>query len=225
MNSIFKDIFEDFDIFTVEKKPPHVNHGNPVNIITNPCCHNDDQEPMTIIWPDSKHGPWIAGGACLRWFQGQPVGENDIDVFCSSAEQAQTVIDAVKSYGRYSTKYESENAVTLSYYDKQNTKTWTIQIIKRRYFNSLQEVIDNFDISVCQVGTGGQEWLLGNDTARDIRERNLRMYIPLQPDAAKRLAKYWTYGYRPVKGLLSAVQNNPVAKKMFQSNEDYENAF
>jgi len=100
-----------------------------------------------------------------------------------------------------------------------------LKVIKRRYFNSLQEVIDNFDISVCQIGTGGNEWLLGDETARDIRERNLRMYFPLQPDAAKRLSKYWTYGYRPVKGLLSAVQNNPVAKKMFQSNEDYENAF
>jgi hypothetical protein len=225
MRSILKDIFDDFDVFTDTRKPLHPNHGTPVDIITNPCCHNDDQEPMTIIWPDKERGPWIAGGACLRWYQGQPVGENDIDVFCASAEQAKTIIDNIKSYGRYSTKYESDNATTLSYYDKQNTKYWTIQIIKRRYFKTLQEVIDNFDISVCQIGTGGQEWLLGKNTARDIRERNLRMNVPLQPDAAKRLAKYWTYGYRPVDGLVPAVQNNPVAKQMFQSNEDYENAF
>jgi hypothetical protein len=224
MRSILKDIFDDFDVFTDTRKPLHPNHGTPVDIITNPCCHNDDQEPMTIIWPDKEHGPWIAGGACLRWYQGQPVGENDIDVFCASAEQAKTIIDNIKSYGRYSTKYESDNATTISYYDKQNTKYWTIQIIKRRYFKTLQEVIDNFDISVCQIGTGGQEWLLGKNTARDIRERNLRMNLPLQPDAAKRLAKYWTYGYRPVDGLLSTVQKNPVAKQMFQSNEDYENA-
>ena len=51
------------------------------------------------------------------------------------------------------------------------------------------------------------------------------MKMPLQPDAAKRLAKYWTYGYRPVPGLLEAVQNNPIGKTEFQIDGDYENAF
>lgn len=211
--------------FSLEPTSLHRNHGQAVDVIEFPCCHRDDSEPMTIIAPTLKEGPWIAGGACLRWYQNQPVGESDIDIFCSSPEQAERVIEHIKSYGRWSTKYESDNATTLSYYSKDRNKEWTLQVIKRRYFCSLKEVIDNFDISVCQIGTGGNEWLLGDETARDIRERNLRMYFPLQPDAAKRLSKYWTYGYRPVKGLLSAVQNNPVAKKMFQSNEDYENAF
>ncbi len=223
MGSILSDIF--VRIGDIESKPLHKNHGKTVDIVGFPCVHHNDSEPLTIIWPDLKQGPWIAGGACLRWYQGQPVGENDIDVFCSSPEQAQRIIDNIKSYGRYTTKYESENATTLSYHDKDSKKYWTLQIIKRRYFTSLKDVIDNFDITVCQIGTGGNDWLLGKHTARDIRERNLRMNLPLQPDAAKRLAKYWTYGYRPVDGLLDSVRSNPVAKKMFTTNEDYENAF
>lgn len=218
-------ILEDFFSGRFESKPLHPNHGKAADVLEFPCCHKEDSEAMTVVAPTLKEGPWIAGGAALRWYQGLPVGENDIDVFCSSAEQAQKVIDWVKSYGRFSTKYESENATTLSYYSKDNSKTWTIQVIKRRYFMSLQDVIDNFDITVCQIGTGGNEWLLNKDTARDIRERNLRMRMPLQPDAAKRLAKYWTYGYRPVGGLLAAVQANPIGKKMFQTDEDYHNAF
>ena len=52
------------------------------------------------------------------------------------------------------------------------------------------------------------------------------MKIPLQPDALKRLVKYWTYGYRPVDGLLDAIQNNPAAKWQFGAEtEDYQNAF
>lgn len=224
MSSILEKIFDDLR-FDVETKPVHRNHGNAVDIIEFPCVHRDDQEPVNLILPHLKEGPWIAGGACLRWYQNQPVGENDIDVFCSSAEQAQTVIDYVKSYGRYSTKFESENATTLGYWDKENKKQWTIQIIKRRYFTSLKDVIDNFDITVCQIGTAGNDWLLADHTARDIRERNLRMRIPLQPDAAKRLTKYWTYGYRPVDGLLDAVKINPIAKQHYASDEDYHNAF
>jgi len=222
MGSILVDLFNDFgDTFT----PKHANYGKPVEIIHVPCCHSEDQEPMTIIWPDLKNGPWVAGGACLRWYQGQAVGDNDIDVFCRDEAQAQAVIDSIKSYGRYSVKHESENATTLSYHSKGGDKYWTLQIIKRRYFKNLQEVIDNFDITVCQIGTGAQEWMLGSTTARDIRERNLRMNMPLTPEAAKRLIKYWTYGYRPVEGLLEAIQNNPVAAQEFKIDGDYENAF
>lgn len=223
MSSILEEIFgREFDF---ETKPAHVNHGKPVNVIEFPCCHREDNEPLTLIAPTLKEGPWIAGGAALRWYQGLAVGENDIDVFCADPEQAQRVIDEIKSYGRYSTKWESENAVTLSYYTAGATKEWTIQIIKRRYFISLKDVIDNFDITVCQIGTGGNEWLLGRYTARDIRERNLRMMVPLQPDAAKRMVKYWTYGYRPVEGLLDSVRTNPVAKTTFSGDNEYETAF
>jgi len=224
MGSILSHIFEDFET-AFNPTTRHENYGKEVDVIEFPCVHKADSEPMTIIWPDLKNGPWIAGGATLRWYQTQPVGENDIDIFCSSEEQANSVIERIKSYGRYSTKFESENAVTLSYHDKKGDKYWTLQIIKRRYFMSLQDVIDNFDISVCQIGTCGNNWLLGKNTARDIRERNLRMNVPLQPDAAKRLVKYWTYGYRPVDGLLEAVQTNPVAKKVFEIDGDYNNAF
>jgi len=223
MPSILEDIFS--REYVIDVKPSHPNHGKSVDVVEFPCVHRDDSEPLSIIWPNLKEGPWIAGGACLRWYQGLPVGESDIDVFCSSQEQADRVIEEVKSYGRYSTKWESENAVTLTYYNKESSRNWTIQIIKRRYFMSLKDVIDNFDITVCQIGTGGNDWLLGGRTARDIRERNLRMVYPLQPDALKRLTKYWTYGYRPVEGLVESVKSNPVAKKTFQGDNDYETAF
>lgn len=214
-----------FDDFLTDIEPRHKNHGQPVDVVDFPCVHREDSEPATIIWPDLKQGPWIAGGAALRWYQNQPVGDNDIDVFCANAEQAQRVIDEIKSYGRYSTKWESDNAVTLSYYNQSSSKNWTIQIIKRRYFTSLRDVINNFDITVCQIGTGGNDWLLGQSTARDIRERNLKMIPPLQPDSVKRLVKYWTYGYVPVDGLLESVRNNPVGKKEFHGDNEYDTAF
>lgn len=224
MSNLF-DIFTNIDFDATATVVRHANYDKAIDIIEFPCVHREDQEPVNLILPHLKEGPWIAGGAALRWYQNQPVGDNDIDVFCSSAEQAQKIVDEVKSYGRYSTKFESENATTLSYHDKEGKKYWTIQVIKRRYFTSLKDVIDNFDITVCQIGTAGNDWMLGDHTARDIRERNLRMQLPLQPDAAKRLAKYWTYGYRPVDGLLENVQTNPLAKQHYESDEDYQNAF
>jgi len=219
-------VIEDF-FMSATSEPVSSNYSKAVDIVEFPTVHKDDSEPLTLIWPDIERGPWIAGGACLRWYQGLPVGDSDIDVFCANAKQAADVIENIKSYGRYSVKFESENAVTLSYHSKDDySKNWTIQIITRRYFSSLEEIISNFDISVCEVGTAGNQWQLGPFTGRDIRERNLRFKIPLQPDAMKRLIKYWAYGYRPVEGTIETIQNNPNAKWQFGAEtEDYQNAF
>lgn len=212
------------DIFA--DTPSSTNSGKDFDLYSVPTIVAEDAEPVCLIEPNKEKGPWIAGGAPLRWFQKLAVGENDIDVFCANARQAQDVISRIKSYGRYTVKHESENAVTLDYWRKDDYgNRWTIQVITRRYFANVQEVIDNFDITVCEIATCGNEWVLGKFTARDIREKNLRFKQPLAADAAKRLIKYWVYGYRPVPGTIEAIQNNPEGRWEFQQDEDYNNAF
>jgi hypothetical protein len=226
MNKTIIDLESIFAEFNAVNSANSINSDKAVVVGEYPTIHSNDLEPVSIIEPDLENGPWIAGGSCLRWFQDQPVNDSDIDVFCRNAIQAQQVIERIKSYGRFSVKYESENAVTLTHYTKDDFSTqWTIQVITRRFFNNPKEVIDNFDITVCQIGTTGTEWILGQETARDVREKNLRMIPPLHSDAPKRLTKYWTYGYRPVPGLLAAIQNNTETRWSFSQDEDYNNAF
>ena len=217
-----KDLFQHLELDS-----SYSNSDKPVEVQQYPTIHHDDWEAVTLVQPDLENGPWIAGGACLRWFQGLSVGQNDIDVFCRNAVQAQQTIERIKSYGRYSVKYQSENAVTIEYLSNGSSQLdhKVIQVITRRYFGSLKEVIDSFDISVCELGTCGNEWRLGPFTARDIREKNLRFKLPIQPDAPKRLTKYWTYGYRPVKGTLEAIQESPTTRWAYSTDEDYNNAF
>ena len=214
------------DFFDIQGTSKHQNFGKKVNCKEYPTIHKNDWEPVTLIEPDLDHGPWIAGGAALHWWQYQPVGESDIDVFCRDQIQAQQVIDRIKTYGRYHVKFESENAVTIEYNSIGDwNQHWTIQIITRRYFKSIQDVINGFDITVCEIGTTGTEWHMGQFTARDIRERNLRFKLPLQPDAPKRLTKYWVYGYRPVPGTVEQIYDNPNTRWAFSETEDYQNAF
>ena len=216
LNDIFSDIFEPQIV--------HANSGKDVVIHPYHLVHVLDQEPVNVIEPSEK-GPWIAGGACLRWYQGEPVGGSDIDIFCANAMQAEQTLSRIKSWGRFTTKFKSDNAITLGYQPKEYTvyspMSWNLQVIIKRYYSSLQEVIDNFDITACQIGFDGENWLLNPYTARDIREKNLRMTLPLHPDATKRLTKYWTYGYRPVDGLLDTIMANPESRWAFEATEDY----
>ena len=199
-----------------------INSDKPVDIVQFPTVHIDDSEPFTIIWPDLEQGPWVAGGAALRWYQGLPVGDSDIDVFCRSPQQATKLLDEIKSYGRFHVKHQSDNAVTIEHNNIDDwNKRWTIQIITKRFYQSAQEVIDNFDITVCEIATCGNQWIMNPQTARDIRERNLRFKMPLQNDAPKRLTKYWTYGFRPVEGTIEAICNNANTRWEYEPGEDY----
>ena len=216
---MLKDLFENF-------KVAGSNYDKEAYVSDFSTVHHNDFEPVSIINPSIEDGPWIAGGAPLRWYQDQPVGDSDIDVFCRSPKQAADIIEKIKSYGRFTVKAESENAVTIDYWKKDNYDgEWTIQVIVRRFFNRPEEIIKNFDITVCQIVTDGEHWVLGERTARDIREKNLCMDLPLHDDAVKRLTKYWAYGYRPVDGLLDSIINNPTTRWEFNPNEDYQNAF
>lgn len=224
MKSSIIDIFNDF--LTNEESPKGPLYDTVPVIDSYKTVHRDDLEPVSIISPDLKNGPWIAGGAPLRWYQGKPVGESDIDIFCRDSLQADEVLTRIKDYGRWTEKFNSENAVTVGYWSKEAFATqWTLQIIKRRYFKSIEDVIRSFDLTVCEIGTCGNEWELGPFTARDIRKKNLRFKLPLQPDSVKRLTKYWIYGYRPVNGTIDSIVNDPNSKWAYNSEEDYNNAF
>ncbi len=191
--------------------------------------HFNDYLPINIIKPDIDEGPWIAGGACLKWIQNQPVGKySDIDVFCKNEQQAKELIDYIanhlglKNHNGYTQKlFESKNATTFSI--DANYNHWKIQVITCNYFNSIQEVIDLFDLSVCQVATTGNEWILGEKTAKDINQRNLR-FNKITSAAPKRLIKYWTYGYTPVSGTIEVIQNHPDCNWDFTNDEEYANA-
>ena len=186
-----------------------------------PTIHFNDRQPVSVIEPDLSEGPWIAGGAALKWFQQQPVMDSDIDIFCRSRSQAQAVIDRIKGYNRYQIKHESDNAVTISYHDKdQWSSSWNLQVITKNFYPDIESVINQFDITVCQIGTTGTEWVLGRNTARDIRTRTLAFTERRGPDSVKRLVKYWIYGFRPEPATLDSLINDPDLRWDFASDGD-----
>ena len=69
-------------------------------------------------------------------------------------------------------------------------------------------MIDDFDLTVCQIATDGKQLWTGEHFARDVADRRLRFH-KLGPNSAKRLVKYWIYGYQPTDTEIARVNSAP----------------
>lgn len=183
-----------------------------------------DWEPVTIINPSLEHGPWIAGGAALKWYTRRAVGLSDIDVFFKSNSQLEQVLSFIKSSGRFFVRYESDNAITIDYRSLNDKEeySWDIQLIKKRYYDDPEELIKSFDVTVSQIATDGKTWITGPKTKDHIKNKVLE-FSHVQSNTARRLVKYWTYGYQPTSETINYVLNNSGENWKYSYEDDYDN--
>ena len=86
--------------------------------------------------------------------------------------------------------------------------SYKVQLIQRQFYETPQAIIDDFDITVCQIVTDGKQVWTGERFARDVAERRLRFH-KLSPGSAKRLVKYWVYGYQPSDAEIDMINTAP----------------
>lgn len=191
--------------------------------------HADDRDIVEYLQGlvHYKDHCWIGGGTPLNWYQGRPC-DSDIDLFF----RGQAVCDKLnaKLNEHYETnhngwiftprqpwavteRYVTENArtYTLTKFDKKEDSygnSYKVQLIQRQFYETPQAIIDDFDITVCQIVTDGKHVWTGEHFARDVAERRLRFH-KLSPGSAKRLVKYWVYGYQPTDAEIAMVNSAP----------------
>lgn len=160
----------------------------------------------STIYSDIKTGPWIAGGAALKLYQGLPLDNSDIDIFVRDFDQFIVVLHKLSKISSSITAI-TDNAVTLciSPIDKEPNQ---VQIIKR-YYESANDVIDSFDLTVCQVVTDGREFKFGDTTIDDIKSKQLRRNPTSQFNLTMmRISKYLIYGYHISDELQLLIETN-----------------
>lgn len=181
--------------------------------------HSEDAAIFSILECNMKYGPWVAGGACIQWYQGKEVGLSDIDVWVSSSRQYEMTKRKLESKS-FSVIYESENAVT--YIHKVNIFNYTniangvvpvqvnnkfsdlrIQVIKKNY-QTVQDVINDFDFTVCQIATDGTNFVFGPKTREHIDKKILET-TKIKESLHRRFAKYYSYGYEPTEKTIAAL--------------------
>jgi hypothetical protein len=188
--------------------------------------HRSDQKFVDMIRPNMATGPWIAGGAVLKWKRGLSVNQSDIDVFFKDVHQFSDTFSRLMRSADFEVCWDSANAITL----RQRDHTQKIQLIKLKYFESADAVLSAFDFSVCKMITDGIDTKVGSNTIADIKNKQLNV-DEINPLAIiKRIMKYSSYGYSPSPTLIDMLREQDDNIKWDDWHQigdggEYDNAF
>lgn len=210
------DIFADFNVETAT--PQAALPDNPDRPLIPTYFGKQLVEYLDL---DLDKGPWLAGGAVRKFYLNESLENSDWDFWFRNIEQYNIALQRIKDL-KATRVYETENAISFKYY-VDNDSAQTIQLIRRRFFDKPQQIINGFDFSVCQLVTDGHKVIVGNDTIRDIKSRTLRLAQENVPEyIIPRIIKYMVYGYRPNIELVEKIENNNTIIDWSKEALDYD---
>lgn len=216
--------------------------------------HEKDRHFISYLMamaPNEGHGIWIAGGAPLSWYRGQPTS-SDIDLFFRDEKIYGQMLSAIETRSSelvsslsdftswisgatlrpkntkghsvsMSKLIETRNAVTFEAHstsrDEDELRRYHVQLIRRRWYPSVTDLLDDFDITVCQIATDLDAVHTGRHFAEDVANMRLRLHN-VTPSTTKRLIKYWVYGYQPDDQVLESLLADDT-QVMEASQDDY----
>lgn len=160
---------------------------------------------------ESTAGPWIAGGAARRLYQGQALNQGDIDIFVPSYEVVNKLSKLLAGEDK---QFESRAAISY----RMRDSGLKVQIIKRRYYKTMEDLMNDFDFTVAQFVTDGKMVFASRAAADDLAMKRLCYAANGRVEEIsmlKRLVKYANYGFMPEYGMMSGC---------IQSGLDYNSA-
>jgi len=192
-------------------------------------------------------GPWIAGGTARRLWFDIPWYQHDIDFFFSNMQswrladekidsilkKQQSEIDSKPStdlFKRQATLMSSDD-VNLSKYITKNAVTYrikvldrilSIQLIRNEFYNTLNDLWDRFDFTVCKFATNGKTILADLQAVDHCIERKLIMNDSTRTLSARRVIKYSLYGFDADRDIVTELLRQYNEKTINDNRDDYE---
>jgi hypothetical protein len=174
--SIFKNLTFSFDDLD---RPSFSKISSPITL----------QDIVNTIYNGLDGGPWIAGGMGRQMVLGE-TDFNDIDVWFKNPIQFEQLKARLQEkYGNtmYET-YASDNAITYNIADVK------VQLIRRKWYNSLEDVFKDFDFTCCQIAVDQNMQPYGPGIA-DAKNYKLVVNRLDTKGFLARYSKYVSYGY------------------------------
>jgi hypothetical protein len=194
---MFKNLTEIF--VSLENDTPFTRHG------LQPTLKNI----VATIYKDStlEQGPWIAGGMGRQLAVNSTCQEfADIDIWFSNQQSYERcMISLNNTFGNYIYEtFSSNNAKTYTVGD------YKVQLIRRAYYDSLDDVFANFDFTCCQIAVD-KNFKLSGPGLDDARNNVLKVNKLDCRGFLARYAKYVGYGYvMPNNEFLDIINNEEI---------------
>jgi hypothetical protein len=164
---------------------------------------NQDSELVRILHhlpKPNENGPWLAGGSVWKAIENLPL-DCDIDFFFKDEIQYDEYLRKLKSIPYvYHVVTEKKNDYNITFgfhiYERGYNKTIPLQFVSFRLCNSLEELLNGFDFTVCQFGFDGQQLMIGDTALEDLKNRIIRFNnVANCANTAHHLRKYLEKGF------------------------------
>ena len=186
---------------------------------------NCDTDMLKRLKLNLHNGPWLAGNLARKFYLGEDTGYSDWDIWFKYDHQRRSIGEMLSNIQGFFLMYDTKNADTYKYNSvggmfygasdglPMGDKEHTIQLIKKNFAPTPEDIIKNFDFTVCQVITDGKTFILNDQTRKDIETKTLRLnrespYPISTQSLVQRVIKYMVYGFTPDKELQHIIENN-----------------
>lgn len=142
-------------------------------------------------------GPWIAGGAVLRTFLGQPLS-TDIDIFFSNESQYNEAYEKMEKNALFQLKTQFSSTFKILVEHKGKEIEHKIQLVKFVYAEKAVNIIGVFDIDICQIAFDGKRIVVPESSLEAIKSKKMSIHVDRITNPAhtfKRVIKYTSRGF------------------------------
>lgn len=171
-------------------------------------------------------GPWVAGGAVRRIHEGAGLRFSDVDVFFPNDQMhawaVQFFADRMFHKQGWSPIHivERREAPMSTTFDVLfDGEKIPIQLVSKKYFPTMEAVLDDFDFTLAMWGTDGEVMVYDERAPRDLEAKSLVLHqFPKRPKP-NRLAKYVAQGFVPAPGVLAHMLGAHIKADWFAPNK------
>lgn len=170
---------------------------------------------LDYLPPLHKDGPWIAGGSLMKTYMGLPLEDSDVDVWITPEKHKKwRDYKNSKSYDNgmdnpfpeIFNKKDDENDKLKTYTEEINGNRYNIQCIMFGNHSTPEELINSFDLNICQFAFDGETVYIGDSTLESIRTKYMKFvkFPKNKGNVLKRVVKYANRGFMLDRGQLNA---------------------
>lgn len=200
---------------------------------------------------DLELGPWITGGCARKLWFGEDWRTGDVDLFFTDMDAFNrygALIDESPPFSingdmmklrLHMTTTRAKTYIVAKDKDSSNesiynvapkqaatTRTMTVQLIKRRFHATLEDVFSDFDFTVCKFATDGKRIVACPDAIRDCEKRLLIFNRTPQQDSVKlspkRVMKYSIlYGFEATSEVMREMIRQHTTGEIHDADDDY----